>query len=40
MAELQKLGIAYEYEEFKDGHMNVSYRYDTSLPKLARALTA
>ncbi|MCE9627710.1 MAG: esterase [Candidatus Eisenbacteria bacterium] len=40
VAELQKLGIAHEYEEFKDGHMNVSYRYDTSLPKLARALSA
>jgi len=38
--ELTALGIAHEYEEFDDGHMNVSYRYDTSLPKLARALGA
>ena len=37
-AELKTLGIAHEYQEFKDGHMNLSYRYDTSLPKLARAL--
>jgi S-formylglutathione hydrolase FrmB len=31
-------GIAYEYEEFGDNHTNVQYRYDVSLPKLARAL--
>jgi len=35
---LKQLGIAHEYEEFDDGHMNVQYRYDVSLPKLARAL--
>jgi len=35
---LKDLGIAHEYEEFDDGHMNVQYRYDVSLPKLARAL--
>jgi enterochelin esterase family protein len=35
---LQALGIRHEYEEFADGHMNLSYRYDTSLPKLARVL--
>jgi enterochelin esterase family protein len=39
-AELKKLGIAYRYEEFDDGHMNVPYRYDRSLPALARALSA
>jgi len=38
-AELRRLGIAHTYEEFDDGHMNVSYRYDTSLPALARALS-
>ena len=38
--ELKARGIAHEYEEFDDGHMNVSYRYDTSLPRLARALGA
>jgi len=36
---LRELGIPHEYEEFDDGHRNVSYRYDTSLPKLARALS-
>lgn len=38
--ELAKRGIAHHYEEFDDGHMNVPYRYDTSLPMLARALGA
>ena len=37
---LGALGIAHEHEEYDDGHMNVSYRYDVSLPKLARALGA
>ncbi len=37
---LAELGIRHEYEEFDDGHMNVSYRYDTSLPKLAKALAS
>ena len=39
VAELKRLGIAHTYEEFDDGHMNVSYRYDRSLPALARALS-
>jgi S-formylglutathione hydrolase FrmB len=38
-AELRRRGIAHVYEEFADGHMNVSYRYDQSLPALARALS-
>jgi enterochelin esterase family protein len=38
--ELRARGIAHAYEEFDDGHMNVSYRYDTSLPRLAQALGA
>ena len=40
---VERLGqfkIAHEYQEFDDGHMNVSYRYDVSLPKLGRALAA
>ncbi len=37
---LKDLGIAHEHEEFDDGHMNVSYRYDVSLPKMAQALGA
>ena len=40
VAELKKLGIAHHYEEYVDGHMNVSYRYNHSLPALARALSA
>ena len=35
---LDGLGIRHEREEFDDGHMNVQYRYDVSLPKLARAI--
>ena len=38
--ELERRGIAHTYEEFDDGHMNVSYRYDVSLPLVARALGA
>jgi enterochelin esterase-like enzyme len=38
--ELKSRGIEHHYEEFDDGHMNVPYRYDTSLPMLARALGA
>jgi S-formylglutathione hydrolase FrmB len=39
-ARLQALGIAHDHQEFDDGHMNITYRYDVSLPKLARALGA
>jgi len=35
---LRELGIRHEYEEFEDGHMNVAYRMDGSLPKLSHAL--
>jgi len=38
-AELERLRIAHRHEEFDDGHMNVPYRYDVSLPALARALS-
>jgi S-formylglutathione hydrolase FrmB len=38
-AELKRLGVEHRYEEFDDGHMNVSYRYDVSLPALARTLS-
>ncbi len=37
---LKTLGVPHEYEEFDDGHMNVQYRYDVSLPKIAGALEA
>ena len=36
---LRALGIAHEHEEFDDGHMDIDYRYDVSLPKLARSLS-
>jgi enterochelin esterase family protein len=35
---LRERGVAHTYEEFDDGHMNVGYRYEVSLPALARAL--
>ena len=35
---LNVLGVPHEYEEFDDGHMNVSYRYEVSLPKIVAAL--
>jgi len=38
--ELDHLGIRHEKEEFDDGHMNVQYRYDVSLPRLAKAIGA
>lgn len=39
-ARLATLGIRHEHQEFDDGHMNIGYRYDVSLPKLALALGA
>ena len=35
---LQAFGVPHEYEEFEDGHMNISYRMDVSLSKLSHAL--
>jgi S-formylglutathione hydrolase FrmB len=35
---LQALGVPHEYEEFNDGHMNIAYRYEVSLPKIVSAL--
>lgn len=35
---LEALGVRHRREEFDDGHMNVTYRYDVSLPLLSRAL--
>jgi S-formylglutathione hydrolase FrmB len=37
---LKELGIAFEHQEFDDGHRSIPYRYDISLPKLAAALGA
>jgi hypothetical protein len=32
------MNIKHYYEEFDDGHMNINYRYDISLPKVYSAL--
>jgi S-formylglutathione hydrolase FrmB len=37
---LKVLGVPHEYEEFDDGHMNVSYRLEVSLPKIVQTLQA
>ena len=37
---LKALGVPHEYEEFDDGHLNIQYRYEVSLPKMAGALQA
>jgi enterochelin esterase-like enzyme len=37
---LRALGVAHEHQEFDDGHMDIDYRYDVSLPKLAAALAS
>jgi enterochelin esterase family protein len=37
---LAELRIAHEYQRYDDGHMNVGYRYEVSLPKVAAALGA
>lgn len=37
---LDAAGIAHTYEEFDDGHTGTSYRFDRSLPLLARALSS
>jgi enterochelin esterase family protein len=38
VAAMRRHGIEPVYEEFEDGHMSISYRYDVSLPMLAKAL--
>jgi enterochelin esterase family protein len=35
---LRRHGIRHVYEEFDDGHMDISYRYDASLARMSRAL--
>ena len=35
---LTALGIPYHYEEFPDGHFDIHYRYDVSLPMISEAL--
>jgi enterochelin esterase-like enzyme len=38
-SKLERLKISHFYEEFDDGHMNINYRYDVSLPKIYNALS-
>ncbi|HEY4120494.1 MAG TPA: alpha/beta hydrolase [Byssovorax sp.] len=33
-------GVRVHHEEFDDGHMSISYRYDASLPMLVKAITS
>ncbi|MHC4473589.1 MAG: alpha/beta hydrolase [Planctomycetota bacterium] len=40
VAALRSHGVEPHFEEFDDGHMSINYRYDVSLPLLARALSA
>ncbi len=35
---LTALGVPFQHEEFDDGHQNVSYRFDVSLPRLSEVL--
>jgi enterochelin esterase family protein len=37
---LSAMGIEHEYQEFDDGHMQIAYRYEVSIPKLTAALGA
>lgn len=37
-AELRRRGLKPVFEEFDDGHMSIAYRYDRSIPFLAKAL--
>jgi len=36
--ELKSRGIPHRHEEFDDGHMQITYRYDVSLAALSQAL--
>lgn len=38
-AKLTQLRVKHVYEEFDDGHMNIPYRYDVSLPLIWKTLT-
>lgn len=38
-AKLRRAGAALVHEEFDDGHMSISYRYDVSVPMLVKALS-
>ncbi|PYT06395.1 MAG: esterase [Acidobacteria bacterium] len=36
---LRERGIGFRYDEFDDGHLDITYRYDISLPLLTKALS-
>jgi enterochelin esterase-like enzyme len=38
-SKLESKNIKHYYEEFNDGHIHTSYRYDHSLPKIYSALS-
>lgn len=38
VTELRRVGLSVTHEEFDDGHMNIPYRYDRSLPMLVDAI--
>jgi len=38
VAEARRRGVRVVHEEFDDSHMDISYRYDVSLPRLSRAI--
>jgi enterochelin esterase family protein len=38
VSRMRALGIAVVHEEFDDGHMGTAYRYEVSLPRMARVL--
>jgi enterochelin esterase-like enzyme len=38
-SKLQRMNIRHYYEEFDDGHLHTSYRYDYSLPKIYSVLS-
>jgi Putative esterase len=38
-SKLDKLKIKHYYEEFDDGHLNIQYRYDVSLPMICKTLS-
>ncbi len=36
---LREIGVSFSYEEFDDGHMGTSYRYDVALKKLSEVIS-
>lgn len=35
---LRRAGVRFEHEEFDDGHRGIGYRYEVSLPRIAKAI--